>query len=199
MSGVELPQRMERGPLAVRLWEPADAPAMSACVAANVSWLARFMPWVDDEPLSTARRLELLARWRSQFDAGLDATYGIWVDGEVAGGCGLHQRVGPGGLEIGYWVDHRVARRRVAATTAALLTTAALGAPGIGRVEIHHAIENRPSAGVPQLLGYRRIGEVADPPMVAGLSGIKVVWRMTQAQMDRGRRRFLADIAIRPA
>lgn len=37
------------------------------------------------------------------------------VGDEVVGGCGLHRRVGPGGLEIGYWVHAAWTRRGIAA------------------------------------------------------------------------------------
>lgn len=198
MSPVSLPERLQRGGLMLRLWEPEDAPAMAACISDNLQWLARFMPWVGEEPLRPQRRLALIRDWREQFAAGLDATYGIWLEGAVAGGCGLHQRIGPGGLEIGYWVDQRVARRRVAATSAALLTLAALDAVGVDRVEIRHAVENEASSGVPRLLGYRHIGQMSGEPLVAGLSGAQQVWRLTADALDAGTRKHLQRMTVRP-
>jgi ribosomal-protein-serine acetyltransferase len=195
---VRLPRSLRRGPLLLRLWEPQDVPAMAAAIAANAEWLSRFMPWVREEPLPVVRRLALIERWRLDFDRGRDATYGIWLDGAVAGGCGLHQRIGPGGLEIGYWVDHRVLRRRVAATTAALLTEAALAAPGADRVEIHHAVENTASSGVPALLGYRAVGE-SQTEAVPWLSGRQAVWRLTRDDADLALQQRLRGIAVRPA
>jgi ribosomal-protein-serine acetyltransferase len=197
VSPVFLPEHMERGGLRLRLWEPGDEPAMAACIGDNLQRLARFMPWVGEEPLPAGRRRGLIRRWREQFEAGLDATYGIWLDGAVAGGCGLHQRIGPGGLEIGYWVDHRVARRRVAATTSALLTQAALDADGVDRVEIRHAIENTASGGVPRLLRYRCVGEEDSEPMVPGLSGVQVIWRLTVRDLDHAAKERLGRIVVR--
>lgn len=185
MSPVALPERLTRDALVLRLWAPDDVADLGAAVNANLDHLRPYMPWVADEPLPPARRLELIRGWRERFDVGTDATYGIWLDGAVAGGCGLHQRLGRGGLEIGYWVAGPLTRRRVAATAAALLTSAALDAEGIDRVEIHHARENQASAGVPQLLGYARVGEIPGDPAMPGLSGIDVVWRMTARDRDR--------------
>ena len=195
---IMLPRSLRRGPLLLRLWEPQDVPAMAAAVAANAEWLSRFMPWVREEPLPVVRRLALIERWRLDFDRGRDATYGIWLDGAVADGCGLHQRIGPGGLEIGYWVDHRLARRRVAATSAALLTVAALAAPGADRVEIHHAVENTASSGVPQLLRYRPVGETASDT-VPWLSGRQAAWRLTREELDADLRQHLAGVHVRRA
>lgn len=45
-------------------------------------------------------------------------------------------RIGPGGLETGYWVHQAHTRRGLATAAAAALTDAALALPGIDRVEI---------------------------------------------------------------
>ena len=89
MSPVHLPERLQRGELQLRLWEPRDASAMAVCIGENLRWLAPFMPWVGEEPLRPERRLELITGWRGQFEAGMDAIYGIWLAASVAGGCGL--------------------------------------------------------------------------------------------------------------
>lgn len=176
---MHLPASLTRGPLTIRLWEPTDAPAMDAAIRANLERLRAWMPWAAQEPLPLAGRVALIHRFRAQFDAGLDATYGIFLDGEAAGGTGLHQRIGPRGLEIGYWVAAGVLRRRVALTAAALLTEAGLAVPGVDRVEIHHAIENHRSAGVPRRLGYREVETRHADPLAPGLCGDLVIWRVT--------------------
>jgi len=45
------------------------------------------------------------------------SSHSVIVDGEIAGSIGLHGRIGPGALEIGYWV-HRAWTRRGLATAA---------------------------------------------------------------------------------
>lgn len=60
---------------------------------------------------------------------------GIFRDGAAVGSCGLHRRVGPGGLEIGYWIHPAVLRRGLATEAARLLTDAAFSVPGIDRVD----------------------------------------------------------------
>ena len=197
MTGIVLPSSMSRGELTVRLWRPDDVPALAAAIAANLDWLRPWLPWVGEEPLELERRHELVRRWREQHAAGLDATYGIFLDGEIAGGTGLHQRIGPGGLEIGYWVAGAVARRRVATTTAALLTLAGLAAFGVDRIEIHHAVENHRSAGVPQLLGYRRCGPFMAEPLGPGLSGERVRWRLRTGDVTPALHRRLSQIEVR--
>ena len=92
-------------------------------------------------------------------------------------------RIGPGGLELGYWVGKRNTRRGIATRRRALLVAAAFGLPGVGRVEIHHDEANSASAGVPAALGFSRVGVF--PQIPAGASaetGREVRWRMQEAE-----------------
>lgn len=201
---VYLPARLARGPLTVRLWEPADAAAMSSVVGANMAWLRPWMPWCRHEPLSIEQRRELITVWREAFERGEDATYGIFLDGRPVGGTGLHQRIGPGGLEIGCWVDEHVTRRRIALTTAALLAAAGLSTPGVERIEWLHAVENLRSEGVARALGFRKVGVEPREPLAPGLGGEVAIWRITQRQAtpelrDRWARQQVRRGSPRPA
>ncbi|WP_019229166.1 GNAT family N-acetyltransferase, partial [Sedimentibacter sp. B4] len=70
-------------------------------------------------------------------------------------GFSLHRRVGPDGLEIGYWLD--AAHTGVGLATEAVggLTAVALALPEVERVEIHTDEGNARSAAVPRRLGYQ--------------------------------------------
>jgi len=103
---------------------------------------------------------------------------GAFLDGRIAGGGGLHHRIGEGGLEIGYWIHPAFLRRGLATRTAGLLTDAAFTVPGITRVEIHHDKANRASAGVPGKLGFQWVGESSDEPEAPAEIGIECRWRM---------------------
>lgn len=191
---VFLPDQITRGPLTLRLWRPADAPALGAAVSDNLDWLLPWMPWCQQEPLSMERRLALISDWQDAHDRGQDATYGIFLDSEVVGGTGLHQRIGPGGLEIGCWVARSVTRRNIAITTAAMLAEAALAADGIDRVEWHHAADNQRSEGVARKLGFRRVGTEHAPR----IGSDAVIWRITQQEATADLRRYWADQRVRP-
>jgi ribosomal-protein-serine acetyltransferase len=62
----------------------------------------------------------------------------ILLEDRVARVCGLHRRVRPNALELGYWVYHAFTRKGLATRVARLLTTAAFSVPGVESVEIHH-------------------------------------------------------------
>ena len=173
----QLPVELDGERVKLRCWRVDDAVTLSTLVQANLDHLRPWMPWVASEPLTEAARRDLIAGWARARDAGGDAIYGIFVDGEAIGGCGLHRRIGPDGLEIGYWVAQPHCRRGYASDAAAALTAAALSTEGIRRVEIHHDKENVASAGVPRRLGYRFIGERPSDEPAPGGAGISWVWR----------------------
>jgi RimJ/RimL family protein N-acetyltransferase len=105
---------------------------------------------------------------------------GVFLDGQVVGGCGLHRRLGPAGLEIGYWIHPSFLRRGLATSAARLLTGAAFTLPETTHVEIHHDKANEASGGVPRKLGFAFIGEQPDTPEAPGEVGIECRWRMTR-------------------
>jgi RimJ/RimL family protein N-acetyltransferase len=175
---VQLPLELAGERVVLRCWRIDDAATLSALVQANLEHLRPWMPWAAAEPLTVAQRIELIASWTQTRDAGGDAVYGIHVDGEAIGGCGLHRRIGPDGLEIGYWVARSQCRRGYATEAAALLTATALSIDGIDRVEIHHDKANIASAGVPRRLGYRFVLERPDEETAPGGTGIEWVWRI---------------------
>src|SRR6266571_2216062 len=102
-----------------------------------------------------------LRRWRA-------------ADAETVGGRGLMPRTGPGGLEIGYWVDAGHLRQGLATAAAAALVEAAFALPGIDRVEIVHDDANVASSGVPRKLGFAQVERRSHPggPQTPGESGI---------------------------
>jgi RimJ/RimL family protein N-acetyltransferase len=163
-------------------WVSGDAELLGEAVATSVEHLRPWMPWVAQEPLSVEARRELIQEWEREWAAGGDLIMGIFVDGAVAGGCGLHHRIGPGGLEIGYWTHVSFLRMGIASTAARLLTNAAFELPEISRVEIHHDQANEASAGVPRTLGFRHVREVTDTPQAPGEVGVSWEWQVTREE-----------------
>ena len=180
-----IPERVETERLIIRLWEPNDAEAAQTAVTASIEHLRPWMPWIAAEPLSVDDRRALIAQWRTQWEEGGEAVYGIFTKptagrGEtVAGGTGLHRRVGPDGLEIGYWVGIDHVRQGYALEASAALTSTALAIDGINRVQIHHDKANVASAGVPSKLGYTLVREEPREPMAPAEIGIMCIWQFS--------------------
>jgi RimJ/RimL family protein N-acetyltransferase len=172
------PERIELGRgLALRRWRPADAEAHALAIAESLDHLRPWLPWAVPAPLEERRAR--LVRWEEEWDRGGDLVYGLFLGPLVVGGCGLHRRLGPGGLEIGYWVHAAHTRRGYATSASAALTSAAFALPGITVVEIHHDRANLASEGVPRRLGFTLVGDYAREPVAAADTGISRVWRMS--------------------
>jgi RimJ/RimL family protein N-acetyltransferase len=132
--------------------------ARAAVVAVNES-LDHLRPWMAwaSEPATEAGMATFLAAGEELWDQRRDFGYSIVdpADVVVLGGCGLHGRLGPDGLEIGYWVHADHAGNGVATAAARALTDAAFGIPGIEHVRIQCEDTNVRSARIPEKLGYR--------------------------------------------
>jgi RimJ/RimL family protein N-acetyltransferase len=174
-----LPDHVEdRAGLVLRRWLPDDAEALGRAVAESADHLRPWMGWIAEEPVPLELRRARLLEWERDWARGGDMIVGAFLDGRIAGGGGLHQRIGEGGLEIGYWTHPAFLRRGLATRTAGLLTDAAFTVPGITRVEIHHDKANRASEGVPRKLGFQWVDERPDEPEAPAELGIEWRWRM---------------------
>lgn len=174
------PEQLEGDGVVLRRWRPSDAELLHRAVVESTDHLRPWMAWIADEPLTVDQRRELLERWEREWAAGGDVNFAILVDGQVAGGCGLHRRRGPNALEIGYWTHTEFLRRGIARRTANLLTGAAFTVPGIERVEIRHDKANEASAGIPRGLRYRLVAEHPHTPTAPGEDGIECTWCVTR-------------------
>lgn len=181
-----LPVRIRSQRLTLRRWGEHDVAALTAAVSTSLDHLRPWMPWASAEPLSAAERLALIRRWQADGEGGGDVVFGVFRGDVVIGGAGLHRRIGPGGLEIGYWIHVDHTRQGYACEAAAVLTTAALTVRGVERVEIHHDKANVASAGVPRKLGFTYSHESRDAVAAPGEIGVDCCWSMSRPAWRRG-------------
>lgn len=179
--GAHPPDRLTDGAIVVRRCRAEDTEALDQAIAASVDHLRPWMAWIAHEPIPVDARRQLIAEWGERWNAGDEFVCAILAaddDRTIIGGCGLHPRIGAGGLEIGYWVRADRVRQGVATAAARLLTTAACTVDGIDRVEIHHDRANVASRAVPRRLGFAFIEERDDPVEAPGEEGVECIWRM---------------------
>ena len=140
-----------------RCWEPRDAPLLKEAVDSSIDHLLPWMPWAADEPQTLDEKVQLLRRFRGQFDLGQNFVYGLFSrdESEVVGGSGFHKRVGDDAFEIGYWI--RASREGEGLTTevTAALTRVGFELCGVDRIEIQCEPANERSMRIPLKLGYR--------------------------------------------
>lgn len=176
-----VPREVDAGPVVLRQWAPGDVEAMARSVAESIEHIRPWMPWAAAEPLSPADRAELIAQAGRQWERGESFSFGMFAGDLMVGSTGLHPRIGPGGIEIGYWVHVDWVGRGIATATTRALTSVAVRLPGIDRVEIHHDRANVASRRIPEKLGYRLVAEVPDVPEAPGEEGVELRWRTTPA------------------
>jgi RimJ/RimL family protein N-acetyltransferase len=161
-------------------WRADDLDAASEAVLSSLEHLRPWMPWAVD--FSRASQAEFLAGCERDWQSGAAFNYAILVDGAIAGSIGLMARIGPGGLEIGYWVHQAYTRLGLATACSAALVDQAFALPGIERVQIVHDELNEASGGIPRKLGFTEIERrPLDHKPLAG-TGMGVVWELTRAQ-----------------
>ena len=155
-EGPPAPYRIETERLVIRCYEPRDALMAKEAIDSSLEHLRVWMPWAEDEPQTLEQKTDLLRGFRSRFDAGEDFSYGIFdaAEEEQLGGIGLMPRVGPGGLEIGYWVRASATRRGIVTESSAALTRIGLEVCGADRIEIRIEPRNEASFGIPRKLGF---------------------------------------------
>ncbi|WP_405016750.1 GNAT family N-acetyltransferase [Kitasatospora sp. NBC_00070] len=169
------------GGVSLRRRALADADPLNEAVVANLDHLRPWMAWAAEAPTPELSR-DLAQAGVTAWDEGTDFMYLAGLDGQpgsVVGAFGLHGRIGPGALEIGYWVSAGHTRRGIATAAAARLTEVALALPGITRVEIRCDEGNQLSAAVPQRLGYRLDRVIDYTPTAPAETGRKLIWVRT--------------------
>lgn len=172
-----VPERIDLPDVGVVLgrYHEADADRLYATIEANRDHLRPHMPWADQGRHELADFLgDAIAQW----DRGADRNFAI-VDaatGEQLGGCGLHDRIGPDGREIGYWLVADATGRGVITAAARALTDLALAMDGVTRVEIHCDEANVRSAAVARRLGYRLDRIEPDVVSAPGDLGRSMIW-----------------------
>jgi RimJ/RimL family protein N-acetyltransferase len=175
-----LPEEIEVGAhgLVLRRWQMADLACLLAAIERSVPELRRFMPWAMEEPTA-----ETVRAFLQQVVGGPFMAFGLFeAGGEVVGGFGLHDRRGPGILEIGYWVrSDRTGRGYATAAARALIGVAFESFPLIDRIEIRCDPANLASAAIPPKLGYRLDRTDAVDVEAEAQTGEQQVW-----VLDRG-------------
>lgn len=173
------------GPVTLRRFRLADLAELEGEIERSREHLAPWQDWARtaDRPSLRAFLLFSEAAW----EARTDFQFGIREPGgALAGGTGLHARLGPGTLEIGYWVAAGRINRGYATAAARSLTEAAFELGGVRHVEIRCDEANLRSAAVPRHLGYRLDRVEEGTPDAAADSGRSMIWILDYAAASRG-------------
>ena len=172
------PERIDLGEVLLRRVRTNDAALLADSIAANLTWLSPWMVWAV--PLAGTveeqrRRIPVcLAQWNDGTSYQYLAVHS--QTGAHLGSFGLERRIGPGAIEIGYWLAENAIGRGYATAAVRALTAVALGLTDVERVEIHHDQANERSGRIPQRLGYRLDRIEADGIDTPAETGQSMIW-----------------------
>jgi len=174
------PERIEDPPVVLRRYRSCDLQALLEAVSTSTDHLRPWLAWASVEPLEQGLA-DFISQSIEEFDRGENYGYAIWnlVESTLIGGAGLHPRLGPGRIEIGYWVRTGWLRGGIASAAARALTEAAFQLPGMEEVHIHCDEANLASAGVPRGLGFRLQRTVEDEVTAPAEVGRSMEWAIT--------------------
>ena len=151
-----LPTSLQTSRLLLRPWAETDEATLQAALGESVAQLLPWIPWATATTPTNEESRALIRRWIRERETGVNCIYAMFerAGTRLVGGVGLYNRVGPGALEIGYWVRTGAAGAGYATEASAALTRAGFALSGIERLEIHIDPRNAPSRRVPEKLGY---------------------------------------------
>lgn len=170
------------GIVTLRRCGAADLRTVHRLVEESLPHLRPWLPWaVDDytDDHTTAFIAECESGW--MFDKAFN--YLILAGGHPVGIGALGRTIGPGGLEIGYWLHPEHTGRGFATATVAELVSQAFTLPDVDRVQIWHDAANTVSEAIPRRLGFAEKERRTPPrhPLTSGEVGIDVVWQLDRA------------------
>lgn len=140
--------------LEIRLLEPHHAPLIFARVEAEREYLGEWLPWVESTG-SAAHVGAFLEKSLAKFTANNGFDAGIWLEGEFAGGIGVHYYDWENRrTEIGYWLSQAATGRGIMTACCRTVIRYLFDELHLHRVEIRCATGNLKSRRIPERLGF---------------------------------------------
>lgn len=157
----------------------SDADQLAHAVGANLDHLRRWLSWATEEAADVQAQRRRCRKAEACWADGCEYRYVLrpGQSEQVIGGFDLW-RIGPGAVELGYWVHVDFTGRGYATACARALTHAGLALSDVVRVEIHTEEANAISAAIPRRLGYRLDRVDERPPEDPAHSGRLQIWVM---------------------
>jgi ribosomal-protein-serine acetyltransferase len=149
------PVRFELGNgVELREWLPSDAEEAFAEVDQNRDRLRDWLPWVDGtrSPDDIRAFIE-----RCRASEGRQRSFGIYVDGVLAGNIGLSLDDDDAG-EVGYWIAGAFEGRGLVTEAVRALLRHGFEELGLRRMQLTAAVENERSRAIAERLSMAREG-----------------------------------------
>ncbi|MFI1990748.1 GNAT family N-acetyltransferase [Actinoplanes sp. NPDC020271] len=171
---MNVPEMINAGQLVLKRWEPEWAGELTAAVHESLPELIPFLPWAHDgyAPQDGRNFIEMSVR---NWDAGTEFNYAIFTSvGDLIGAIGLMTRLGPGTLEIGYWMRTPWAGHGHMTAAVSALTRVARTLDGVDQVAVRYDAANAPSARVAEKAGFVESAREHRDPTAPGETDVLV-------------------------
>jgi ribosomal-protein-serine acetyltransferase len=151
----------------LRLLEESDARDLHALIAANRSYLARWLPWAAGQAFEDT--LHFIRGTRGQLSENNGFQTAVVIEGSIVGVIGyVSVDWGNRSTRVGYWLDEGQQGKGTMTAAVRLLVDHALTIWRLNRVEIVVATGNRRSRAIPERLGFRNEGTLRQLQLVNG-------------------------------
>jgi ribosomal-protein-serine acetyltransferase len=171
--------------IVLRPFVPADADALFSAIDGSRPHLGPWLNWVGGTT-RIAHSLDFIERSTAQIRNQEAMPLGIFVDGVVAGGVGMHDwQRDINRVQIGYWIARGYEGQGIVTRAVAALCNYLFTRAGINKLEIRYVPANLRSAKVAQRLGFRIEGIIrkgilhngmAEDLVIAGM--LRQEWKM---------------------
>lgn len=157
-----------RGNIVLRTYSPEDAPTLFHTVDANRNHLRRWFSWVD-ATRQAEHSLSFILKSRQEQEEQNGLALGIFHDGQLAGGIGMHDwDHSLRKAAIGYWLAREAEGKGIMHQCARTFIAFLFDSLHLNKLEIHHLPDNTRSAKTAQLLGFRTEGVLRDHLLING-------------------------------
>ncbi len=142
----------------LRPYEPQDTDALFAAVDRNRNHLGPWLAWMAQTTKPEHSR-EFIEQSRRQIQDQQALPLGIFLDGEIIGGTGMHDwRQDTRCAQVGYWIAKEYEGKGIVVKAVARLLNYLFSTVGLNKVEIRFVAANKRSAIVAGKLGFRTEG-----------------------------------------
>ncbi|BCB78423.1 GNAT family N-acetyltransferase [Phytohabitans flavus] len=172
---MEPPETIDAGAVVLRRWQPQWVDEATTAIRESLPELKPFLAWARDEHDADATRAFIEKSAESWAD-GTEFTYAMFdTTGDLVGAIGMMTRMGPGVIEIGYWIRTSYAGRGYMTAAVGALTRVARTLPGIDRVAIRHDAANAASGAVAAKAGFVEVERVTRDPEAPSQTDTEII------------------------
>jgi ribosomal-protein-serine acetyltransferase len=173
----------------LRLLAPHQADVLGAHVRENRDHLDEWLPEMAAMD-TTEAAATFIHEGLDAFARGTGASFGLWVDGQLAGVVGLgNVSTETRSAMIGYWLGAAYQGRGLITDAVRALLAYAFGELGLNRVEITCPHDHLRSRHIPERLGFREEGTRRQTVWVHGQPHDEVIYGLLAAEWQRSSNR----------